>query len=719
MTTDVYAPCPCGSGKKLKFCCHAIAGEMTRITRLRENHQVLQALQALEELEKQHPDNPWILTTRATMLLSEGEAEEAKAILDRLLETHPDHTFVLGLAAVVSQLVDGFDKSRPLIHKAFQRCVRTMPDIVANIAVGISAEMLAAGKLMAARQHMAMAMRFAHEEDQENIFLRLMRFDSNEEFPYPLRGPHPLAPYTPPDDERRKEYEKAVRLANLGCWALSARIFAGLAEQEPENAALRKNAGLCHAWDGNESAAAEALRRAAELEDDFPAAVESETLAGLLQPDSDDDAVRVRSTDYDVESVGRLLSTLDGHERLVRLESAPEEEDEDDDEHFRHPAAMYNLLDRPPADETGETLTPETVPNVIAEISVFDHDPLSEQTARLFAIAKEGDDLDQTRRLLEEVAGGEIQPAETEGETVESFPRDFAALHWRWYLPESVPVKTRRELIRQQWTRLIDETWPNTKLSILEGKSPLEAAGDPELKRPLAAAVILLDTVTEQQGYVLDTHRLIERLGIEPFPPLEVTPETPLHSLSVIGLRRLPLTELSDDQLLATLNRALLIHHSRFLYDLLKELLGRPGCADKIDAGRAYFTLADLCREQHRRDEALQWIARGTEHAGTQENAFEEVLQWKLREVTLRLEEPDDPELPSLLKHLWEYYGPKVPQLRTYLATITQTYGITPPWDDEDEIVSPEDSGKGIWTPEGTAESGQQPKSKLWLPGQE
>ena len=52
MSIDVYAPCLCGSGKKMKFCCHAIASDMTRIRKLQQNHQTLQALQSLEDLEK-------------------------------------------------------------------------------------------------------------------------------------------------------------------------------------------------------------------------------------------------------------------------------------------------------------------------------------------------------------------------------------------------------------------------------------------------------------------------------------------------------------------------------------------------------------------------------------------------------------------------------------------------------------------------------------------
>ena len=31
MALDPYAPCPCGSGKKLKFCCHDLAPELEKV----------------------------------------------------------------------------------------------------------------------------------------------------------------------------------------------------------------------------------------------------------------------------------------------------------------------------------------------------------------------------------------------------------------------------------------------------------------------------------------------------------------------------------------------------------------------------------------------------------------------------------------------------------------------------------------------------------------
>lgn len=726
MSTDVYVPCPCGSGKKLKFCCHAIVSEMSRIRKLQQNHQTKQAIQILEDLKKQHPQNPWIITTQAASLMEEGRSVEAKTILQGLLESNPDHLFAVALFAAVALSADGFEKAKPAIHRAFQRCPGVFPDVVSGVAMGIAALMFSLQNYMAARQHLAMAMRFAPEKDQQDIFVRLLDFDSNGDVPYPLRGVHALATYAPEDDEHLKEAEKAVRLSNLGCWALSARIFAKLAEKDPENASLWHNAGLCHAWDGNNAKAAEAFHKASELYDDYETAVESETLAQLIELSSSDNVLKVVSRQYTVTSVGKLLTLLDENDKLVRVQVPPDEEQSD----TLQPAAIFNVLDRTiQEDDHTEQFTLETVPNVLAEISIFDHNPIDEQPARAFITGFEGEPLQKSSAIFEEAGQDQIelvQDKDEQEQALESLPCDLFPLHWRWHFPAKTSMKVRKTLELQQWDHLLEKTWPNTALNSLDGKTPLETAEDDTLKVRLAGAVMVLDAYADRNRYILDTDSLFKRLKLSPFSPIKPTADTPLNALSAIQMHRLSIADMSDEELTGTLNRALLIHHNDFLYRVLIEVLNRPACVEKVDCNRAYFTLAELCRDRFRLKDALEWIAKGQELAETGEKAFENVLQWKMRELTFRMEDPEDSELVPLLKNLWDYYGPKVPQLKTYLATVVNAYDIEPPWDSEPSIVTPdsaaatEESG-GVWTP-GT-DAGAKPKeegeSKLWIPGQD
>ena len=49
MAVDPYALCPCGSGKKLKFCCSDLVGEIEKIHRMIEGEQPRAALRHVEQ----------------------------------------------------------------------------------------------------------------------------------------------------------------------------------------------------------------------------------------------------------------------------------------------------------------------------------------------------------------------------------------------------------------------------------------------------------------------------------------------------------------------------------------------------------------------------------------------------------------------------------------------------------------------------------------------
>jgi predicted Zn-dependent protease len=125
---DVYDLCPCGSGKKLKFCCAGIIDEMTKINRLQANDQPRQALAAIEKIEKSNPDNPWVGTVHAEILLSLGQVDEAQSRLDHLLKHHPDHPYVVARAALVLLLNQGYRAAQPTILRAFQKCFTRAPE---------------------------------------------------------------------------------------------------------------------------------------------------------------------------------------------------------------------------------------------------------------------------------------------------------------------------------------------------------------------------------------------------------------------------------------------------------------------------------------------------------------------------------------------------------------------------------------------------------------
>src|SRR3989304_3196565 len=90
MAVDPYAPCPCGSGKKLKFCCTDLVGEIEKIHRMIEGDQPRAALRHVEQTLARHPQRASLLDLKATIEMSLEEIDSARHTIDQFIQSHPD-----------------------------------------------------------------------------------------------------------------------------------------------------------------------------------------------------------------------------------------------------------------------------------------------------------------------------------------------------------------------------------------------------------------------------------------------------------------------------------------------------------------------------------------------------------------------------------------------------------------------------------------------------
>ncbi|HID23127.1 MAG TPA: hypothetical protein EYP14_12095, partial [Planctomycetaceae bacterium] len=310
MARDVYEPCLCGSGRKLKFCCYRALSDIERIDRLLDNNQNRLALQALDDLLKKHANNRWALIHRAFLHQELGQLEEALADVERLLAIDETHPLGVILQARLRLERDGYAKSRGAIQRAFQRAGRKVRDEAASLALEIASR-LRMDHPMACRRYLMLAMDLWEDEDyQLEAFLILVRLETDDSVPYPLRGPRELL--SPSDEsDPPEELRTALKLARVGCFDAAAGLFRKLADQSPENPLYWYNAGLCHAWDANPRRAAEALHRAAGCASDFEDAVEWETLAQLLELSLDEHKTGYVFRCVPTDSASRVISVLD------------------------------------------------------------------------------------------------------------------------------------------------------------------------------------------------------------------------------------------------------------------------------------------------------------------------------------------------------------------------------------------------------------------------
>ena len=724
MAADAYSPCPycVGTDKKKKFCCAGIEQDMAKVDRLKARGKPKQALSALEKLAEKKPTTPWNQATRASLLINSGRAGEALPILEAVLAEEPENKSVLALHAAASLAVKGYAASRQPLWRAFRKSAPYYPDLVSGVAAAAAGRLYRDRRYPAAREHLVCALKFAAQDRKQDLFMRLMEFDGDAEVPYPLRSVHPLNAVGG-GDEAQLAGAKARRIAESGCYGAAADKYAQLAKAAPNDADVRANVGYCRAFDGDHAAAAGALKKAAELETDFETAAEYEAIAQLLALTADAETVDLKERVFAVDSTSGLLTDLDGNDLFHRLPDDPR------DDGPEPPDAVYEILDRPvPGDHAGLTRT--GVPNVVGELTVFDAPAGSLKNRddgagpRAVLSAFSGEEWDAALAAVE-AAGLQAAPDEEQvdrGDGEFGLPKELWGLRWRWAFPDGMPLRERRALEGEEWHHRVETVWPDTPLAALDGETPLAVAKLGEPSVPLAGALYVLDAVCDRGRYELDLNDLREQFSLPTVSPETAAEDANLAAYSILRLQRTDVAGLSDRQLLTVMNRALLVHPARFLRAVLTEALGRDSLAEEFDRQRAYHTLGELARDRYDYGEAFDWLEKGRSEAKEADDPFEAVFRWDTRELALRLETPDDPELAPLIERLDSYYGPKLPQFRPYLLQILAAHDVDPPASVRAAVTGgdaePAPAGEtpgGLWTPDSEAAAGG--GKKLILPG--
>lgn len=709
MPLDAYAPCPCGSGKKLKFCCLAISSDMEKIEKLIDNHQPRMALQSLEKVAKKHGDNPWVVTRQAASLLSDDRAPEAKTVLLTFLRNKPDHPSANALYAMATLQADGLPEARKAIRRAFRFSIAAEPIIVAGLAEYMAEYHWQLDQFMAARQHMVMALQLGNENQHREVLDHLMEFDTDGTVPFSFRGGQSIPPYTPPEAAAEK-VTKAQRLASVGCWGEAAAQLAEVTEIDPNSSALWRLVGLFQAWDGNEAAAAVALHKSAELETDFDVAVETETLAQELDRNVPDHCTKLRTVFHDTNHVAKLLTVLDGSPQLIKLPHQPSEEE------VQPVAGVYAVLDRVPG-EWKDGLPLSELSRIVGRVSVFDSVPEKSLPPRVLTTGLEGPKLKLVEDVLKSVGGELIFKSADhpeDGKVVGAERPDDEPMTFDYFIPRTVSGAERRRARREFLTHCWESGWRNHPLRALDGKSPAQVGTDPAYKLRLAAAIECLDGVADDMQAFAPVEALRQEFGIPEPKRVTVADNQSLQNLSLSQLRRVDLSSLTDDQFRTVAQRAALGRLGRLSYVTLKTWAETRDGLFKDDNERITIlsSLADLASRALLDEESLAWNNKARAIVEKLPNSFERMVEWKLRELQLVM--GDKERQQKLFHELWHVYGSKLPRLRQIMTGVAEELGLERPWDQG--IVTPGESG-GLWTPESAsnAPTGQ----KLWTPGNE
>jgi tetratricopeptide (TPR) repeat protein len=497
MALDPYASCPCGSGKKYRWCCQPIDRELHRAYEQEANGQHDTALRIIDEVIAAHSGNPQGYGQKAELLYKLGRAEEAEAALEKAFALNANYPYGLLLRAFFRFQEGEIPGALLLARRAAEVYDPQAHDFLAQIFGLIFECELALNRLVAAREALRRAVQYAPADEQLRERFEAI-FGDNSRLPLAARRDYrSVGPPPPADPARRAAWTRALGSFESGRLGELAEALQQLTTETPKDNAGWFYLGLARAWLGDNVKALEALDRHLEGESDDERASTSAALQEVLRCGHGLESVGDYSEHVflhqfrDVTRVEGLLQEWVRSRRLVPMQSGKE-------------GTFLGLLlemtatglitvGGPPSD-TAQFAGYLLVAGNVLRVS----SPLKEPFDRL------KDEVRQRLGLgLTELKEGQ-GPIQFHDVVAEAL-----------VFPASGDEKQAEDRVRQQVERHYEEVWPNKPRKALAGNSPLDAAGHTVLRRKLLGVIRFIeDCAGGGMVATYDFNRLRRKLGL-------------------------------------------------------------------------------------------------------------------------------------------------------------------------------------------------------------
>jgi tetratricopeptide (TPR) repeat protein len=648
MALNAYDACPCGSGKKLKWCCAPYFDQIELALVQQQEGQHESSVKTMEHLTRTHGDKPQVWGYYSNILFAEGKTEEAEEAINKAFALQPDFPMGYLLRGMFRQSEGEIIGALMLFRKAAEAYSPDALDQLAQVHEMIARIELTLNRPVACRASLERAVHF-QPADQE---LR-------EQFEG-LFGEHSRLPAC---GRRRYAFRPMTRqlpaaASESGKLSDARKAFEQLTREVPDDPAAWFNLGLVRAWLGEQPAAVEALNKSVELEADDGRAEEAAALAEVLrcaqgmENDADYLEHRVFMPIRDAEAVRALLQAWDQEGRMIAAQADPQGQ-------FFSALVVEEL---PSLLETGTKMARVTANlNIVGGLLRLWH-PVKESVEK---VAREVRD-----RL--NLAVGEP--------TFGTGPIQFGdvALEALAYPVRTSAVVDAEQKLRDFAANYFETVWPHQPLRSLGGAGPMDAAGSTVMrKRVLGVVKFVEDCVRgaaprKKAGEVVeaidvyDFERLRHKLGIDerrtapapvpqaapvqqpapaavvhvipapaPKKPVSDVPRAPdfaaMNAAELAGLPRdsLPAGELED-----AMRAAIKLDARELAVAFAKAGVAKPAGGAKPDRYPFYATLMTGAQSEGHTADALRYADEGAKY-DTEHNAGKRANEYGLRKAAL------------------------------------------------------------------------------------
>jgi tetratricopeptide (TPR) repeat protein len=616
MALDPYASCPCGSGKKFKWCCQPIHVQIDRAFQQDAQGQHEVALRLMDEVILEHAANPEAWGRKAQLLYQNGKVEDAESALQKAFEISPKYAFGYLLRGMFRYQEGEIPGALLLFRKAADYYDPDAHDLIAQVYGFIWDCEMRLNRPVAARAAFLIVLRYQPSdvearESFEGIFGAKGRLPAAARKEYAFLSPAPSA-----GGERRAAWDRALAGMEKARLGDAARAFEELAKADANDAAAAYNLGLARAWLGENGPALEALDRYVTVETDEAKAADAWALAEVLRcaygmdEQSDYHEYSVAYQLRDARPIQAMLEEWNRGRRLIPLNTGEQE-------------GVFSAL------------ILESSPVFTATPGASEGGPLAaylliaEGIVRLWGPVRER--FERARAEFEQKARAGL----SEGHERVSRPAFNDVVTEAVVFPMGVTDQAEAERRIEAGARqFYEETWIHRPLKALNGTPPIDAAGHAVLRRKLRGVIqFLTDCAAGGALRAYDFDRLRRKLGLSGTAAPAGGGEAAAPDIGAMGapdLVALKVETLSDDQLRQALQAAQRLDAHEIGTQFARALVSRPVSGSDTDRYPYFSYLIERALAGGQTDEALDTINEG-EKADCEQNEGRRRNDYELR----------------------------------------------------------------------------------------
>ncbi|XZE55677.1 tetratricopeptide repeat protein [Planctomycetaceae bacterium SH139] len=721
MAVDHYALCPCGSGKKIKFCkCASSIDELEKVMKMVSGSQMVAALDRLNQVLTNHPDAAWALAIKGRLLMSLREHDSLAANSERFIRLQPSNPLALAQRAA-AEIFQGEVKAAAVsLLQALAESGRSVDSFLMEISSLLALALARSQNLLSARLYATLPLATTDYEDSklaQQILGELNRASGVSLLVKNLPSPIPR----PDDVSWAERFDEADALLHSNQVLLAESKLEGLDRQFPEQAAIVSGLLTCAVWRADVTVQVRLLKKLSRIE---LAAGELEDSARLfatasaIKPSDVELSVPLHECVYELENTEEATLSIAANPQWVPLpaESLAQAAEEPDGV---PPRAGFQVLDREPLAADAEITSADQVPLVKTVALLFGKQ--TDRAARLVLL----DVNESDREVVEQLVQATLQlsaPAEVKEQSMPllslMFPRTFGV---------NVEELVDQEIVKQLVANNIDHAIGGAKLPLFAGKTLAEAAQDPGTLMFRTAIVRQLEAMAVSlPQFELSLDRLRKLLAIEPLPKLTPQTDEDVEALSLFDLLRVDPSQLDTEGVVYLFQRCSQVNVQDTLKLVANVIVQQDDSA--YDSEMVYSAYLALLGNADSLDEALRIVAEAKAWCKSKGMSAGPIL---LNELQLYLREGDSVGFQKTIETIMTDHSHE-PELMAHVQQLLMQLGLLGP------DGSPRPAGRpaaaqqsGLWTGDAAqAPPAAQPSAspsqaggaspaagKLWLPG--